>query len=196
MNDPALAIERVVRNWALWRDTRQWEKLRSCYAPGARMRTTWMTGSAEEFIAASIAAAANPLAPLSQHALSGTSVRVAGNRALAETRMTLMLRTRVHEVEVDITAWGRFLDWFVRVDERWAISERHPIHEKDRMDTVVPGASLTLEADRLAALPRAYRHITYAQSLAGAVITADLVQHNSPEQEALYARSEDWLTGR
>lgn len=193
MNNDALMIERVVRDWALWRDTRQWDALRTCYAPGARLRTTWMVGTADEFIAASIRSAANPDSPLAQHALGGTSVRVAGLRALAETRMTIMLRTRVHDVEVDITAWGRFVDWFVQHHGRWCILERYPIHEKDRMDPVNPEAVLNLDAQRLASLPRAYRHITYAQSLAGAVITTDLIEHNSPEQTALYAESDAWL---
>lgn len=195
MSDDALAIERVIRNWALWRDTRQWDQLRTCYAPGARLRTTWMIGTADEFIEASIKSAANPDAPLAQHALGGTCVQVNGARALAETRMTLLLRARVHGVEVDITAWGRFVDWFVKFDNRWCIQERYPVHEKDRLDTVEPGAALKLDSARLATLPRAYRHITYAQSLAGATISMDLIQHNTPEQAALYAASARWLAG-
>jgi hypothetical protein len=152
-----------------------------------------MIGTAEEFVAASIRSAANPDAPLAQHALGGTSVQVAGSRALAETRMTLLLRTRVHDIDVDITAWGRFIDWFVQHDGRWCIQERYPVHEKDRMDAVDPLATLKLDPARLSGLPKAYRHITYAQSLAGATISTNLIEHNSPEQTALYAASGAWL---
>jgi hypothetical protein len=189
------AIEHVVRHWALCRDTRQWEGLRRCYAPGASVKTTWMVGRAEDFIAASIKGADNPHAPQSLHSIGASSIEVLGDKALAETRMVLMLRAPLGGVEVDITAWGRFLDFFVRHHGRWCIQQRHPIHEKDRMDPVDPAAVLTLDAARLARLPTAYRHITYMQSLQGATITPDLVQHNSPEQALLYQTAQDWLRG-
>ena len=189
------AIEQVVRHWALCRDTRQWEGLRRCYAPGASVKTTWMVGSADDFIAASIKGADNPQAPQSLHSIGASSIDVLGDKALAETRMVLMLRAPLDGVEVDITAWGRFLDFFVRHRGRWCIQQRHPIHEKDRMDPVDPAAVLNLDAARLASLPHAYRHITYMQSLQGATITPDLVQHNSPEQALLYQTAQDWLRG-
>jgi len=189
------AIEQVVRHWALCRDTRQWEGLRRCYAPGATVKTTWMVGSADDFIAASIQGADNPQAPQSLHSIGASSIDVLGDKALAETRMVLMLRAPLDGVEVDITAWGRFLDFFVRYQGRWCIQQRHPIHEKDRMDPVDPAAVLKLDAARLASLPKAYCHITYMQSLQGATITPDLVQHNSPEQALLYQTAQDWLRG-
>ena len=189
------AIEQVVRHWALCRDTRQWEGLRRCYAPGATVKTTWMVGSAEDFIAASIKGADNPHAPQSLHSIGASNIELLGDKALAETRMVLMLRAPIDGVEVDITTWGRFLDFFVRHHGRWCIQQRHPIHEKDRMDPVDPSAVLKLDAERLASLPKAYRHITYMQSLQGATITPDLVQHNTPQQALLYQTAQDWLRG-
>jgi len=196
VSDDTQAIERLIRAWALWRDTRQWELLRTCYAPGARVRTTWLDGTAEEFIEASIRSAANPDAALALHALGGTAVQVHGDRALAETRMTILLRTRVEGVEIDITAWGRFVDRLVRTDGQWRIAQRDPIHEKDRLDPVDPEASLRLDPARLASLPRAYRHIAYVQSMGGAKITPDLIESNSPAQQALYEACRQWLHAR
>ena len=196
MSDDTQNIERLIRAWALWRDTRQWDLLRTCYWPGARVRTTWMEGTAEEFIEASIRSASNPNAPLAQHALGGTIVKVNGDRALAETRMTLLLRAQVDGVEVDITAWGRFFDRLVCAQGEWRIVQRDPIHEKDRLDPVDPQASLKLDSSRLATLPRAYRHIAYVQSQGGARITPDLIEHNSPAQQALYEACTTWLNRR
>lgn len=193
VSDAIFEIERMIRSWALWRDTRQWALLRTCYVPGARLRTTWMEGTAEEFIEASIRSAANPSAPLAQHALGGTTVQVNGERALAETRMTLLLRAAVDHVEVDITAWGRFVDRLRLTAHGWRIERRDPIHEKDRLDPVDPAARLVLDPDRLNALPRAYRHIAYVQSAGGARITPDLIEHNSAEQAALYEDNARWL---
>lgn len=193
MNDDIQSIERLIRAWALWRDTRQWDLLRTCYWPGARVRTTWLDGTAEDFIEASIRSATNPQAPLAQHALGGTTVRVSGDRALAETRMTILLRTELDGVEIDITAWGRFVDRLVCAQGEWRLVQRDPIHEKDRLDPLDPQAILKLDPTRLAAQPRAYRHIAYVQSLGGARITPDLVEHNSPAQQTLYEACNHWL---
>jgi hypothetical protein len=187
------AIRRVIQNWALWRDTGAWDSLRGCYAPGARVQTTWMTGTAEEFIAASQAGFAKPQAPRATHSIGASTIRIEGGRALAETRMILLLRANLEGMEVDATAWGRFVDWFVRLDGRWVIQRRHSIHEKDRLDPVDPSAKLQLDPERLGRFPYGYRHLAYLQSLGGANITPDLALHNTPSQEALYAASRDWL---
>jgi len=189
------AIRQVVQNWALWRDTCAWESLRGCYAPEARVQTTWMVGSSVEFIAASTENAARPQAPRSQHSIGAMTVELNGARALAETRMQLRLRGMLDGVEVDATAYGRFVDWFVRMEGRWRILRRHSIHEKDRLDPVDPAARLTLDMQKLATFPAGYRHLAYLQSSGGAHITPDLALHNTPSQEKLYAQSRDWLHG-
>ncbi|HEY4374544.1 MAG TPA: nuclear transport factor 2 family protein [Burkholderiales bacterium] len=189
-------IRGAVQNWALWRDTGNWEQLRRCYAAGARVQTTWMQGTAEEFIAASQAGFARPQAPRATHSIGACSVQIAGERALAETRMILLLRASLDGVEVDATAWGRFVDWFVRHEGRWVIARRHSIHEKDRLDPVNPAATLKLDEARLATFPQGYRHLAYLQSHGGASITPDLALHNGPGQETLYAAGRDWLAGK
>ena len=190
---PTLELMQLVHNWGLWRDTRNWSQLRTCYAPNAQVKTTWMVGSADAFIHASIQSSLNPNAATSWHSMGACSVQLSGDKALVETRVTLMLRARIHDVDVDVTAWCRFLDWCVRQDHHWQIAQRHPIHERDRMDPVMPGTPLPLDTQLLNNLPTAYRHLTYVQSLKGAHITPDLVQHNSPEQDALYAQAQQWL---
>lgn len=188
-------IRQTVQNWALWRDTGAWEQLRSCYLPGARVQTTWMSGTAEEFVAASIAGFGKPQAPRATHSIGACSVQIRGDRALAETRMILLLRATLDGIEVDATAWGRFVDWFARDGERWVIARRHSIHEKDRLDPVNPAAALKLDEARLAGFPAGYRHLAYLQSSGGASITPDLALHNTPSQEKLYAAGRDWLNG-
>lgn len=192
-HNPTFELTQLVHNWGLWRDTRNWSQLRTCYAPLAQVKTTWMVGSADAFIDASIQSSLNPHAATSWHSMGACAVQFSGDKALAETRVTLMLRARIHDVDVDVTAWCRFLDWCVHLEQRWQIAQRHPIHERDRMDPVMPGTPLPLDTQLLNSLPTAYRHLTYVQSLKGAHITLDLVQHNSPEQSALYEQAQQWL---
>jgi hypothetical protein len=191
-----IALCRLISNWGLWRDTCNWPRLRECYVPQAQVKTTWMSGTAEAFIEASIQSSLNPDAAVSLHNMGASTVQISGERALVETRVTLMVRTLVHDVAVDITALVRFLDRCVFTSAQWRIARRDPIHERDRMDAVIPGAVLTLEAHRLASLPQGCQHLAYAQSLRGAQITQDLVQHLSPEQAALYEEALGWLNSR
>ena len=50
-----LAIRETIENWAIWRDAGDWERFRTVWAKNGRMEATWKQGTADEFIAASIA---------------------------------------------------------------------------------------------------------------------------------------------
>ena len=188
------AITRVVNDWGLYRDTGRWDRLRALYAPGATMRTTWFAGSADEFVDRSIAAAAG--GARAQHFIGAASIDINGGRAVAETRMILMVRAMVGAAEVDVTCYGRFHDHFVSLDDGWRIAERVPVYEKDRLDPLDPSAPLHLDAAALGRFAEGYRHIAYVQSLAGAVLTPGLPTPNSPEETLLHARSAAWLVMR
>jgi hypothetical protein len=97
-------------------------------------------------------------------------------------------------VECDATAWGRFYDFFERRD-RWAICRRVAVYEKDRIDPVVPGAAIPLEAARLAAMPKAYRFLGYSLALGGFPVASDLPTDDSPALEQLLRDGEIWLQG-
>jgi hypothetical protein len=43
-------IRSVIAEWALFRDTGRFDKLRALFAPGATIQTTWFEGSADEFV--------------------------------------------------------------------------------------------------------------------------------------------------
>jgi hypothetical protein len=190
-HDDILAIERLIRNWGLWRDTCRWDALRETYAPGAQMKTTWFSGPASDFVEASIRASAGPAMVL--HAFGASTVELAGDRAAAETRVTLMLRDRLDGEEVDVTCHGRFLDRLVCSDGCWRILARAPIYEKDVLAPVRPGAPLSMDADVLASFPAGYRHLAYLQSRAGAQIQRDIPGHNSAAQRQMYADAQAWL---
>jgi len=43
-------IVALIQNWALWRDTGDWDKLRTTVHPDATMTATWFHGRFDEFI--------------------------------------------------------------------------------------------------------------------------------------------------
>jgi hypothetical protein len=101
----------------------------------------------------------------------------------------------VHSVNVDVMLTGRFYDFLEKRDGKWGMVLRQPIYEKDRMDPVVPGAPLKLDADLLASFPEGYRHLAYLQSQIGYQIKPDMPGLRGAAVEALYASGKKWLNG-
>ena len=186
------AIVEVVQNWALWRDTGRWDELRATYTPDGTMHTTWFVGPAAEFVARSSEAAKK--GSRSQHFIGAATVEVKGERAIAETRMILLLRAPLQGIEVDVTCYGRFYDFFLRLENAWRIRKRVPIYEKSRLDPVDPSSTLKLDAAELARYPEGYRYVAYLQASAGTRITPDLPTPNSAALARLYEEGRAWLS--
>lgn len=186
-------IRRLLENWGLWRDTGDFERLRSAWHADGRMGTTWSNGSADEFVALARAAFEKGMDVV--HTFGGCTVRVAGSRAVAQTRTMISQRAAVHDVPCDIECYGRFYDFLERRDGRWAIVQRQPVYDRDRLLPVAGQSAPPLDAERLARFPAGYRHLAYAQSLMGMNVRTDLPGRSGPEIAALYARGEKWLAG-
>jgi hypothetical protein len=184
-------IRRVIAEWALCRDTGRWEKLRSLYAPGATMQTTWFDGSAAEFVDRS--AKGFGKTARAQHFIGASVIDLGNSRAIAETRIVLLLRTLVGSTRVDITCHGRFFDFFEKHRAKWCICKRPPIYEKDRIDQVDPLERLDIDHQRLSRFAEGYRHVAYVQSLAGADVTEGLIEPGSVEEQNLYSEGAKWL---
>jgi hypothetical protein len=187
-------IREVVENWAVWRDAGEWERFRSVWHPDGRMMATWFQGPAERFIEASREGWSKGVSIL--HFLGGSSIDVAGDRAIAQTKMTISQRAEVDTVACDVVCTGRFYDFFEKRGDVWAIVLRQPIYEKDRIDPVDPGASLRLDAKLLGEFPEGYRHLAYVQTRIGFAVKRDMPTLQGPEVQRLYARGAAWLAGK
>ncbi len=158
------------------------------------MVATWCQGPFEDFIKSSIDGWNRGVRIL--HFLGGSSIDVAGNRAIAQTKMTISQRAGVEGVLCDVVCTGRFYDFFEKRTGVWGILLRQPIYEKDRIDPLDPGAVLKLDPDLLAQFPEGYRHLAYLQSRIGYAVKRDLPGLTGPEVERLYARGAEWLAGK
>lgn len=188
-----LAITETVNNWAVWRDAGDWERFRTVWHEDGWMTATWFQGPAEKFIEVSKTGFDKGVSIL--HFLGGTSVELNGERAIAQTKMTISQRASVDGVLVDVVCTGRFYDFFEKRKNKWAIVRRQPIYEKDRMDPLDPAARLTLDAGLLARFPEGYRHLAYLQTRIGYSIKLDLPQLKGPVVAALYVHGQAWLEG-
>ena len=188
-----LVIRELIENWALWRDSGDWERFATVWHDDGVMMATWFQGPATEFIRVTQEGWAKGVSIL--HFLGGSSVDLRGNRSVAQTKMTISQRALVQGVLCDVVCAGRFYDFLEKRSGRWGLVLRQPIYEKDRLDPVDPAATLELDQAALAALPAGYRHLAHIQIGIGYKVKMDMPQLTGPEVDALYARGEAWLAG-
>lgn len=189
-----LAIRDLVENWAIWRDAGDWKRFATVWHEEGWMSATWFQGPARDFMRVSQEGFAKGVRIL--HFLGGTSVDLAADRAIAQTKMTISQRALVHDVICDVVCTGRFYDFLEKRKGRWGIVRRQPIYEKDRIDPVDPAATLRLDQQALAALPEGYRHLAYMQELIGYKVKRDMPGLDGGEVEKLYGEGRDWLAGK
>ena len=188
-----LAIRDLIENWAVWRDAGDWTRFATVWHDDGVMMATWFQGSAKEFIRVTREGWAKGVSIL--HFLGGMSIDLAGDRAIAQTKMTISQRGDVHGVVCDVVCTGRFYDFLERRAGRWGLVLRQPIYEKDRVDPVDPAATISIDPAKLGEFPRGYRHLAYIQTQIGYAVKRDMPQLTGPEVEALYARGASWLAG-
>jgi ketosteroid isomerase-like protein len=191
--DHAREIRALIETWAIARDAGDWARFAACWHPDGRMMATWKQGTAAEFMEASIAGWKRGVSIL--HFLGGHMSEVAGDRAIAQTKMTISQRAEVEGVLVDVVCTGRFYDFVQKHEGRWMLLLRQPIYEKDRMDPLAPDARLALDAALLARFPEGYRHLAYLQTRLGYTVKPDMPGLKGPEVERLYADGRAWLSG-
>ena len=190
-------IRQMIERWALWRDAGDWERFATVWHPEGVMMATWFQGQFSDFIRVTREGWDKGVSIL--HFLGGSAVEIAGERAIAQTKMTISQRGMVEGAEgpvlCDVLCTGRFYD-FVEIHEgRWKLLHRQPIYEKDRIDPVNPAARLTLDAARLAQLPEGYRHLAYIQLHIGYQVKLDMPMLKGPVVDELYRRGSHWLAG-
>lgn len=186
-------IRRLVEAWAVWRDALDWDRFRTVWDRDGWMMATWWQGPYEEFIRVSAEGFDRGVRIL--HFLGGSTVDVAGDRAIAQTKMTISQRAEVDGVPSDVVCTGRFYDFFLRREQTWALALRQPIYEMDRIDPIDPSVRPSLDPDLLGRFPEGYRHLAYLQTRIGYEVKPDMPGLVGPEVEALYARGARWLRG-
>ena len=186
------AIRQLIENWAIWRDTGEWDRFAELWNHDGEMATTFFRGPAKRFVEAARGAAS---AVLVQHVLGGTAVRLHAGRAVADTRMTINMRVPVEGVLCDVVCTGLFHDLLKKRGDRWLLALRQPIYEKDRIDPVEPGAVVTLDHELLEQFPVGYRYTGYAQERLGLKVFRMLPGTGGEPLGVLRARADAWLAG-
>ena len=192
-----LLIRELIERWAVWRDAGEWERFATVWHPDGVMMATWFQGPFRDFIRVTREGWDKGVSIL--HFLGGSAIEVAGDRAIAQTKMTISQRGMVEgaggPVLCDVVCTGRFYDFVSRHEGEWKLLHRQPIYEKDRIDPVDPTARLKLDAAALALLPQGYRHLAYIQTRIGYQVKMDMPMLKGAVVQELYRRGERWLAG-
>ena len=193
MNADELEIKKLIDSWVVWRDAGMWDRLRTVWHDDGGMAASWRQGTADQFIAANREGWSKGLDIL--HLLGGSRIDVAGDRAISITKMVISQRTTLHGTLCDVSCFSRHYDFWDRRNGRWGLVQRETIFDRDRLDVVNPGETVTLEQDRLARFPKNYQHLAYLQSMLGYAVREDMPCLRSEAAERLYAQGQRWLDG-
>ncbi|GAA2082185.1 nuclear transport factor 2 family protein [Actinomadura alba] len=186
-------VRKVVEDWAIFRDAGDWDAFAGVWHTDGWMTATWFQGPYREFIDVSREGFERGIQI--SHFLGGFTCTIESTRAVAQTKMKIEQRAKVHGVEVDVTCSGRFYDFLEHRDGTWGIVRRQPVYERDRLDLVDPTSTLILDPNVLTSYPSGYRHLAYIQKHLGYDVMSDLPGLRGPAIEQLYSEGTAWLDG-
>jgi hypothetical protein len=186
------ACAELIQAWGLYRDQSRWVELLATFHPEGEIAISWFRGRFSDFVER--CKRGGP----SKHLISPSLVRVAGDRAVAETSVVILVRQDIEGIAVDMTSRGRFLDRLERRLGSWKILERAAIYEQDRFDPVEPSDAFArmLQSLDAAQYPEPYRYMACRLAAAGRPLAEPVHHDGAVHTSELYARYEAWLAGR
>jgi hypothetical protein len=192
------AIAELIQAWGVYRDQGRWEELRGTFTPDGHISISWFRGPFEQFVER---CQANFVTghTWSRHHLFAPTIKLAADRAVAETSVIIRVRQPFKGIPVDLTSCSRFLDRIERHDGGWLIAERAAIYERDRLDPVEPSAAYDelFKAGGAARFPEQYRYMAFRLAHAeGRSLAPVIYRDGGPETADLYTRFSDWLAGK
>lgn len=190
------ACAELIVNWGVFRDQGRWSELRATFTPDGHISVSWFRGPFALFVD-HCRASHEAGGTWSRHHLFAPAIRLARDRAIAETAVVIRVRQPFDGLLVDLTSCSRFLDRLERHGGNWLIAERAAIYERDRLDPVEPSPAFEalFKAADTAQYPEQYRYMAFRLAHAQGRALAPLVYRDGgPETAALYARFSSWLS--
>jgi len=189
------AILRIIRLERFLRDQGDWDGLADCYTDDSSVITTWFNGTGREFADASRAMAA--AGRHSKHMIWPALVKMAGDRALAESPAAIVNRSTIDGIEVDMIQWCRFHSRVIRTGAGWRLASFEGIYQKDEIRPVWPGDRLPDSWwAEIRALRPSYRIWAWAMLRRGYQVNHGLLGDDRPDLLGqFYAEQDKWLTG-
>jgi hypothetical protein len=190
------ACAELVQAWGVYRDQGRWKELRGTFTPDGHISVSWFRGPFDQFVER---CRANYGSGWSRHHLFVPTIRLNGDRAIAETSVIIRVRQKFNNIDIDLTSCSRFLDRMERHSGSWLIAERAAIYERDRLDPVEPSVAFDalFASAHTAQYPEQYRYMAFRIAHApGRTLAPVIYRDGGPETADLYTRFADWLAGK
>ena len=193
-----IACAELIQAWGVFRDQGKWQELRTTFTPDGHISVSWFRGPFEQFVercCGSFAAGRT----WSRHHLFPPTIKLNGDRAVAETSVIIRVRQPFNGIQVDLTSCSRFLDRLERHPGGWLIAERAAIYERDRLDPVEPSPAFDelFKAANTSQYPEQYRYMAFRLAhTEGRSLAPVIYRDGRPETADLYARFSGWLAGK
>ena len=193
-----IACAELIQAWGVYRDLGKWKELRATFTPDGHISVSWFRGPFEQFVErcrASYAAGHT----WSRHHLFVPTIKLAGDRAVAETGVIIRVRQKFNGVDVDLTSCSRFLDRLQRHAGGWLIAERAAIYERDRLDPVEPSPAFDalFKGADTARYPEQYRYMAFRLAHSeGRTLAPVIYRDGGAETADLCERFSTWLGGK
>ncbi|KAJ7778580.1 PEP2-like protein [Mycena maculata] len=192
-------LRELAEGWPMYRDAREWDNFRSIFHPGAFVYTTW-TGriSIDDFIEISKVGMDDGASIM--HRVHGSSVDLAGNRAVVKMKATITQRFKLppNSALVDAESDCRFC-FFFRKDEmdQWGAQFVRHFYEKDKLIPVDPRRLPIIDDEKLGIFPPGYRYLAYCQEecMPGIKVKRDMPGIRGEEHDRLLRQAKAWLEG-
>lgn len=189
------AISNNVQSF-VYRDQGRWDELRDLFNDKASIHVSWYSGAVDDFIERSRKMQG---ADGARHLIGGSRVTISADRAIADTDVTIIARTKIGGVEADVTSWLRFFDRFERrQDGIWQVLSRTGVYEKDRIDPVAPSLrfSLLYRLGRFDRFPKSCRHLAAGLVRNGCTLAHPIIEARSGAESELWRNAAQWLGQR
>ncbi|THW89387.1 hypothetical protein D6D15_05304 [Aureobasidium pullulans] len=201
-------LRELAEGWPCYRDSCEWENLKSIFHPDAYIYTSW-TGRThfEDFIKASQAGMDKGV--FIMHRIHGTTtdINIEATRAVTKMKATITQRFEFEDgIEADAESDCRFVFFWSKNEKGdWAANFVRHFYEKDKLIPVDPNRVPKIDADAAKEYPIGYRYLAYCQERTmGVKVIRDLPGHrreagstiNGEKHDILYKQIKAWMDGQ
>ena len=185
-------IAELINNWGFYRDQGKWDQLLNTFHEDGTISISWFDGPFKNFVSLSSQMAQKDTSTL-KHYIGTPMIQVNGYRAISEVNISILVRAKTPEGDIDNTSYARFYDFVEKRNGKWKILKRVGIYEKDRLDPVRQSYLEERFFKGLEEFPPELQFLAGALKKVGKTILSSVILDKSKALEALYKEGESWL---
>lgn len=186
------AVNNLIVSERLYRVSHRNEELAQCYAPDAKIHTSWQSGGVNSFVGHSAPEAQGQ--SFNVNRCGGALIYLKDTKAFVEYPSTTTRSVMVNGVEAALTSYMRLLYRVEKRPEGWRITDMFSLNEADELAPVIPGQDLKINPDDVKGLRVSSRWLIYTRRVAGFEIEDDLPGTDNPDYvKRVYDEAFRWL---